>query len=132
MFELRQMDTRIQYVENMTLESEMDIVSPDTQEMAQLKISYNDSGQDAVNKQAELDLKQEKLNNLAQEVRDKAQVFMAKYMMLIGGILLVISLIAAIIISGLEGTAMIVGLSVLSIVQVAAAVLVIPLVESKL
>ena len=73
-----------------------------------------------------------KKSRASQEAWDKAQVLMAKYMMLIGGILLVISLIAAIIISGLEGTAMIVGLSVLSIVQVAAAVLVIPLVESKL
>jgi len=76
MFELRQMDTRIQYVENMTLESEMDIVSPDTEEMAQLKISYNNSGQDAVNKKAELELKQEKLDNLAQEVRDKEETML--------------------------------------------------------
>jgi len=73
-----------------------------------------------------------KRSRASQEAWDKAQVLMAKYMLLIGCVLLVISLVVAFIISRMEQSAMIVGVSVLSIVQVAGAVLVIPLVESKL
>ena len=75
-FQLRQMDTRIQYVETMTFESEYDIVTTDTQEMAQIKLKYKDSGQDLDNKKAELELKKEKLDDAAADVKSKENIML--------------------------------------------------------
>ncbi len=60
-FQIKQLDTRIQYVENMTFDSEMDVVTSDTDKMAQIKMAAKDSDKDSVSTKAELDLKKEKL-----------------------------------------------------------------------
>ncbi len=75
-FQLKQIDTRIQYVENMTFESEYDIVVSDTQEMAQIKLQRKNAGQDLDSKRAELELKQEKLNDAAADVRQKEDIML--------------------------------------------------------
>ena len=58
-YKIKQLDTRIQYVENMTFDSEMDVVTSDTDKMAQIKLSAKDADKDAMSARAELDLKKE-------------------------------------------------------------------------
>lgn len=60
-YKIKQLDTRIQYVENMTFDSEMDVVTSDTDKMAQIKMTAKDADKDSVSTKAELDLKKEKL-----------------------------------------------------------------------
>ncbi len=78
MFNLKQIDKRISYVENMTFESELDTVTNDTQEMAQIKLSSKQSGDSKEKTQAELDLKREKLQNAARDL-NAAEERMLKY-----------------------------------------------------
>lgn len=69
----------------------------------------------------------------SQEMWDKAQLLMAKYLIIIGAALLVISIAAGVFIASIaDMNTMIIGVSILSCVQVAAIILIIPLVESKL
>ena len=68
-YRIKQLDTRIQYVENMTFDSEMDVVTSDTEKMAQIKMTAKDADKDSVTTKAELDLKKEKL----EEARITAQ-----------------------------------------------------------
>lgn len=77
-FELEQMDTRIQYVEAMTFDSEYDIVTSDTSEMSQIKLQAKDNDKDLESKRAELELKKEKLAGAAYEVKKKEDL-MLKY-----------------------------------------------------
>ncbi len=69
----------------------------------------------------------------SQENWDKAQKLMARYLLIIGVVLAVVSVIAAIVmVSMLEQTLMLIAFGVLMTVQVIAVLLVIPLVESQL
>ncbi|MCR5475896.1 MAG: SdpI family protein [Lachnospiraceae bacterium] len=69
----------------------------------------------------------------SQENWDKAQDLMARYLLVIGCLLTVVSAIAGIlIVRYLEPTPMIIAYAILTLVQVIAIVLVIPLVESHL
>ncbi|MCR5475903.1 MAG: hypothetical protein K6F28_11980 [Lachnospiraceae bacterium] len=69
-FNLKQIDRRIRYVENMTYDSELDTVTSDTQEMAQIKLSARQSGDSKEKTEAELDLKKEKLQRAADELNE--------------------------------------------------------------
>lgn len=77
-FQIQQLDTRIQYVENMTFESEMDIVTMDTQEMAEIKLNAKNATTDSVTTQANLELKKEKLAKAKALVEEK-EAEMLKY-----------------------------------------------------
>ena len=68
-FALKQIDTRIQYVENITFESEYDIVTQDTEQLAQIKLNAKDSDFDVETTRATLELKEEKLA----DAKNKAQ-----------------------------------------------------------
>ncbi len=70
-FQLQQLDRRIQYVENMTFESEADVVTNDTEQMAQIKLNARKNDQTAEQTKASLELKEEKLANAKKEVEDK-------------------------------------------------------------
>ena len=74
MFELRQLDTRIQYVENMTFESEMDVVTTDTEQMAQIKLTAKNNDNDAERTRAEVELKKEKLEDAKNKVNEKEEL----------------------------------------------------------
>ncbi len=76
MFQLKQYDTRIQYVEAMTFDSEYDIVSADTQEMANIKLRARGTDKDYETRQAELTLKKEKLQNMANDIANKEAVML--------------------------------------------------------
>lgn len=71
MFQLRQLDNRIQYVEAMTFDSEYDIVSADTREMANIKLQSRAADRDYENQKAELELRKEKLARLANLINEK-------------------------------------------------------------
>ena len=71
MFQLRQLDNRIQYVEAMTFDSEYDIVSADTREMANIKLQSKAADKDYETQKAELELRKEKLQRLANDINDK-------------------------------------------------------------
>ena len=74
-----------------------------------------------------------KKSKSSQEMWDKAQVLMAKYFIMISAVLLVVSLIAGYFIASMsDWNSMIIGICILSIVQVLGICAVIPLVESKL
>ncbi len=74
-----------------------------------------------------------KRSRSSQELWDRAQLLMAKYMIIIGAVLLVLSATAGVYISTRgDMNSMILGISVLSCVQVAAVILIIPLVEKGL
>lgn len=69
----------------------------------------------------------------SQENWDKAQKLMAKYLLVIGCTLAVVSIIAGIIMVKVLGqTPMLIAFGVLMVIQVIAVLLVIPLVESQL
>lgn len=70
-FDLEQLDRRIQYTENMTFESELDTVTTDTQEMAQIKLDAKKVGDNAEQTKANLALKKEKLEDAKKTVEDK-------------------------------------------------------------
>lgn len=77
-FELKQLDTRIQYVEAITFESEYDVITTDSEEMAQYKLQARDADKELESKKAELLLKQEKLAGVGTEVKNK-EAQMLKY-----------------------------------------------------
>lgn len=77
-FKIKQLDTRIQYVENMTFDSEMDVVTTDTENMAQIKLSAQNADKDAVSAKAELELKKEKLPE-AKAVAEEKEAQMLEY-----------------------------------------------------
>lgn len=60
-FALKQIDTRIQYVENITFDSELDVVTQDTENLAQIKLNSKGAGDDIETTRATLELKEEKL-----------------------------------------------------------------------
>ncbi len=70
-FDLEQIDRRIQYAENMTFDSELDVVTSDTQEMADIKLSAQKSDENSENTRANLELKKEKLEEAKATVDDK-------------------------------------------------------------
>lgn len=70
-FDLEQIDRRIQYTENMTFDSELDVVTSDTQEMADIKLNAKKTDQTAEQTKANLDLKKEKLNEAKATVDEK-------------------------------------------------------------
>lgn len=70
-YRIKQLDTRIQYVENMTFDSEMDVVTSDTEQMAQLKLSAQKADQEVIGTKAELELKKEKLKEAEKIAKDK-------------------------------------------------------------
>lgn len=70
-FDLEQIDRRIQYVENMTFESELDEVTSDTQEMADIKLNSKKSDETAEQTKANLELKKEKLADAKATVDEK-------------------------------------------------------------
>ena len=74
-----------------------------------------------------------KRSRASQENWDKAQELMAKYMIRIGLVLLVISVICCFILKGIESEDVLAGaITALSIVQIIGVILVIPLVEGQL
>ncbi len=77
-YNIKQLDKRIQYVENMTFESEMDVVTTDTETMAQIKLSARDADKDAQSTKAELELKKEKLSE-AKAFADQKEAQMLEY-----------------------------------------------------
>ena len=70
-FDLEQLDRRIQYVENMTFESELDVVTSDTQDMANIKLNAKKVGDTAEQTKATLELKKEKLEEAKANVEEK-------------------------------------------------------------
>ena len=60
-FALKQIDTRIQYVENITFDSEYDVVTQDTESLAQIKLNSKNADSDVETTRATLELKEEKL-----------------------------------------------------------------------
>lgn len=70
-FDLEQLDRRIQYVENMTFDSELDVVTADTQEMADIKLNLKKIGDTAEQTKANLELKKEKLADAKNTVDEK-------------------------------------------------------------
>lgn len=70
-FDLEQIDRRIQYTENMTFDSELDAVTTDTQEMAEIKLNAKKVGDTAEQTKANLELKKEKLNDAKATVDEK-------------------------------------------------------------
>ncbi len=74
-----------------------------------------------------------KTSRSSQEMWDKAQMLMAKYLIIIGVMLLVVSAIAVFVMSNaVSGNSALIGVCILNTVQVAAIVMMIPLVESGL
>ncbi|MDO4188732.1 MAG: NHLP bacteriocin system secretion protein [Lachnospiraceae bacterium] len=70
-FDLEQLDHRIQYTENMTFDSELDVVTTDTQEMADIKLEAKKVDDTAEQTKANLELKKEKLTEAKKTVEDK-------------------------------------------------------------
>ncbi len=76
-FNLKQLDTRIGYVENMTFESELDTVTTDTQEMAQIKLNARQANDNREKTEAELELKTEKLKAAADDLNKAEENLLA-------------------------------------------------------
>lgn len=70
-FDLEQLDRRIQFTENMTFDSELDVVTSDTQEMADIKLEAQKTEDSAEQTKANLELKKEKLAEAEKTVEDK-------------------------------------------------------------
>lgn len=70
-FDLEQIDRRIQYTENMTFDSELDVVTTDTQEMSEIKLNAKKVGDTAEQTKANLELKKEKLADAKRTVEEK-------------------------------------------------------------
>ncbi|MDO5574899.1 MAG: hypothetical protein Q4G60_13080 [bacterium] len=77
-YQIQQLDTRISYVENMTFESELDVVTKDTEQLAQIKLNAKDSDKTLEETMASLDLKKEKLQAAEEDVKAKEET-MLKY-----------------------------------------------------
>lgn len=77
-FALKQLDSRIQYVENMTFDSEMDVVTQDTEPMAQIKLNAHNVDNDIETTRATLELKEEKLAD-AKKRAEELEAQMLKY-----------------------------------------------------
>lgn len=75
-FKIKQIDNRIQYVENMTFESEFDDVTPDTEKMAQIKLSAKTADTTARKTSANLELKKEKLATAKALVKEKEDLML--------------------------------------------------------
>ena len=75
-FEIRQLDTRIQYVENMTFDSELDEVTSDTEKMASIKMNAKSAGTTAKKTEANLELKKEKLADAEAKVKEKEELML--------------------------------------------------------
>ena len=73
-FDLEQLDRRIQYAENMTFDSELDVVTSDTQEMADVKLNAKKTGDTAEQTKATLELKKEKLKEAEETVKEKEEL----------------------------------------------------------
>ena len=74
-----------------------------------------------------------KTSKSSQEMWDKAQILMAKYLIIIGVILLAVSVIAVFVMSNaVSDNSVLIGICILNTVQVAAVVMLIPLVEAGL
>lgn len=77
-YQIQQLDTRISYVENMTFDSELDVVTKDTEQLAQIKLNAKDSDKTLEETKASLDLKKEKLQAAEEDVKAKEET-MLKY-----------------------------------------------------
>lgn len=77
-FNIQQMDKRIQYVENITFDSEMDVITSDSQEMAQIKLNAKNAELEQEQSKAELELKKEKLADAKADVEAK-EALMLEY-----------------------------------------------------
>lgn len=77
-FDLSQIDERIAYVENMTFESDLDAITSDTEELAEIKRKANTPDSSEHSNQASLDMKRDKLTQLAGDIEDK-RAEMLKY-----------------------------------------------------
>ena len=75
-FKIRQIDNRIQYVENMTFDSELDEVTPDTEKMAQIKLNAKTADTSARKTTANLELKKEKLADAKALVEEKEEIML--------------------------------------------------------
>lgn len=76
-FKIKQIDNRIQYVENMTFDSELDEVTPDTEKMAQIKLNAKTADTSARKTSANLELKKEKLASAKALVKEKEELMLA-------------------------------------------------------
>ncbi len=72
-FNIQQMDSRIQYVENMSFDSELDVVTSDTEQLAEIKLTANSVFNDAEQTKAGLELKKEKLEDAKTKVQEEEQ-----------------------------------------------------------
>ncbi|MCR5107419.1 MAG: hypothetical protein K6B28_04575, partial [Lachnospiraceae bacterium] len=77
-FQLQQIDRRIQNVENMTFDSEADVVTSDSEQMAQIKLNAQKNDQTAEQTKANLQMKEEKLND-AKALLDEKETLLATY-----------------------------------------------------
>lgn len=77
-YKIKQLDTRIQYVESTTFDSEMDIVTNDTQPLQEIKLAAKNNDNEKENTKASLNLKKEKLSE-AQALVDQKEQLMLKY-----------------------------------------------------
>lgn len=77
-FNIQQMDKRIQYVENITFDSEMDVITADSQEMAKIKLDAKNYENKTQQTKAELELKKEKLDDAKADVEEK-EALMLQY-----------------------------------------------------
>lgn len=77
-FALKQIDTRIQYVENITFDSELDVVTQDTEALAQIKLNSKNTDNDVETTRATLELKEEKLAD-AKKKAEELEAQMLKY-----------------------------------------------------
>ena len=72
-FDLSQMDDRIAYVENITFESDLDTITSDTEELAEIKRKANMPDSSEHSTQASLDMKRDKLTQMAGDIEAKKE-----------------------------------------------------------
>lgn len=75
-FKIKQIDSRIQYVESMTFDSELDEVTPDTEKMAQIKLNAKTADTNSRKTSANLELKKEKLADAKALVEEKQELML--------------------------------------------------------
>lgn len=78
LFQIQQLDTRISYVENITFDSELDIITGDTEALAQIKLDAKNRDKTLLQTQGTLDLKKEKLQ-LAKADLESREADLLKY-----------------------------------------------------
>lgn len=78
LFQIQQLDTRISYVENITFDSELDIITGDTEALAQIKLDAKNRDKTLLQTQGTLDLKREKLQ-LAKADLESREADLLKY-----------------------------------------------------